>query len=483
MARHVSISWLTQIGRRPGFWLILVLLVFITLSHYGEVLENPALLTDITSSLGLTRHAFERVFYMAPIVWAGFMFGWRGAFITSLTALACMLPRAIFISQYPADALFETSAVFIIGNMLAVSFNGLRMERGYRTRLEVAHQKLQASEERYRELFDNAHDAIWLHDLKENIVVANKSFVRLTGYSLEELQGIEAGSLIAEGCIDRVKSMEDPLLRGEAIGHLSEATIVKKDKSKASVQLSTTPVSSNGQVVGFQHIARDTTEQKRMQENLQFYLRQITRAGEEERKRISRELHDDTIQALVVLSRRLDALASSGKGLSEDNSRYLEELRQQTNRIMQGVRRLSQDLRPAALDSLGLLPALEWLASDVAEYSGIETRVSVVGTKHHLPEEVGLVLFRIAQEALRNVWRHSQATKSKITVEFGEDKTRLTVSDNGKGFNPPPTMGDLTRDGKLGLAGMQERAQLIGATLAVQSELGKGSSITVEIPV
>jgi len=299
---------------------------------------------------------------------------------------------------------------------------------------------------------------------------------------LEELSGLKAGNLFDEGCVENIKAMEEPLLKVEPLGHLSEAKIIRKDRREAFVQLSTSPVFSNGQIVGFQHIARDITEQKRMQENLHFYLQQVTRAQEEERKRISRELHDDTIQALVVLSRQLDACASSKEGLSEDNRLRLEELRQQTNNIIQGVRRLSQDLRPAALDRLGLLPALEWLATAVAEYSGIATKVNVIGTERRLPEEVELVLFRTTQEALRNVWRHSQATEAKIAVEFDERKTRITVSDNGKGFNLPKSLGDLARDGKLGLAGMQERAQLIGGTLTAQSQLGHGASITIEVP-
>ncbi len=643
MVHYLSISWLTRVIRKPGFWLILSLLVLITLPHYGEAFEHPAFLTHMMTNLGLTRHAFERILYLAPIVWAAFLFGRKGAIITSLAALACMLPRAIFISPTPPDAVFESSAVFVVGNALAITFDSLRKERERRIQLAALNQtssvasqslelsqvlngsidsvidvmkvdaamvflvdektgeltlaahrgvsaefvrgvgglklgeglngrvaetgeslyvedasqdpsltrmavreegirsqlivplkskgkvmgtlcvaarsqrpvlpeelglvtaignqigvavenarlyqqqqevaeELRASEERYRELFENAHDAIWLHDLQGNIVTANESFVRLTGYTPEELRGIKAGDVIAEGCIDSVKDMEDPLLGDKAMGHLSEVTLVKKDKSEACVQLSTNPVLSNGQIVGFQHIARDVTEQKRMQDNLRFYLQQATRAQEEERKRISRELHDETIQALVVLSRQLDALASSGKGLSEKNSLLLEELRQQTNNVMQGVRRLSQDLRPAALDRLGLLSALEWLASDVTEYSGIATKIDVLGTERRLPEEVGLVLFRITQEALRNVWRHSQATEAEITVEFDQSKIMITVSDNGKGFNLPETIGDLARDGKLGLPGMQERARLLSGTLTVQSQLGRGSSITVEIP-
>jgi len=481
MAHYSSISRLVKIVSKPGFWLIIALVVLITLPHYAEVLEYPSFLTSIISSLGLTRHAFERVLYLAPIAWAGFMFGWKGAFITSLTALACMLPPALTISLYRTDALFEISAVFIIGNVLAVSFSALRRERDYRTHLEDTHQELRASEERCRELFDNAHDAIWLHDLDENIITANNACAIMTGYSLEELYDITAGKLFAEGCLECIKDLEDPLLRGEAMGHLSEAKMVRKDGNETPVQLSTSPVLSNGQIVGFQHIARDITEQKLMQENLHFYLHQTTRAQEEERKRISRELHDDTIQALVVLSRQLDALVSSSEGLPEDKKVRLEELWQQTNDIMKGLRRLSQDLRPEALDRLGLLPALEWLASDVAEYSGLVINVSVVGTTHRFAEEVELVLFRIVQEALRNVWRHAQATKADITVEFDEDKTRVTITDNGKGFSLPQTAGDLAKDGKLGLAGMQERARLIGASLMVESEPSKGTSVIVDV--
>ena len=482
MARYLSLNWLARVIRKPGFWLILALLVLITLPHYHEVLRLPPFFIPVMSNLGLDRHAFERILYLAPIVWAGFLFGWRGAFVTSLAALVCMLPRVIFISLHPMDSLFETSAVFIVGNVLAVSFASLRKERVYRTRLELAQQELRASEERYRELFESASDAIWLHDLEENIVAANKASATLTGYSLKELSTIKSGNLFAEDCLEDINQVEDSLLKNGAPGYLSEARIIRKDKSESYVQLSTNPVFSNGQIVGFQHIARDITEQKRMQENLSFYLHQVTKAQEEERKRISLELHDDTVQALVVLSRRLDALASGGKGLSEDNRLQLEGLWQQTNNIIQGVRRLSQDLRPAALDSLGLRATLEWLASDVAEYSGIETKVNVVGSERRLSGEIELELFRIAQEAMRNVWRHSKATRAGIKVEFDPTKTRITVSDNGKGFDIPQRMGDLAKEGKLGLAGMQERARLIGATLTVKSQPGKGSSITVELP-
>jgi len=488
MARaHQSlITQLIRVIRKPAFWLILGLFVLITVSHYSEAFGYTELFAYIIPGIGLTRHALERVLYLVPLIWSGFLFGFRGTIITSLAALACMLPRAISISPSPTDAIAETGAVFVTGSaissLLAFSMNLLHREREHTNQLRMAQQELRTSEERYRELFESANDAIWLHDLQDNIITANKSLSRLTGYTLEELSNIKSHQLFTEGCIDDVKEGECLPLETEAIGYLSEVTLVRKDGSKACVQLSTNPLFSNGQVVRFQHIARDITQEKQMQKNLRFYLQQATRAQEEERKRISRELHDETIQALVVLSRQLEALASSSQGLPEESRLRLEQLWQQTNNIMQGVRRLSQDLRPAALDRLGLVAVLERLAAEVAKYSAITPKVNVLGNEHRLGEEVEVVLFRIVQEALRNAVRHSQATSVEITVEFDQNKTRITVSDNGNGFSLPQTIGDLAKDGKLGLAGMHERAQLIGATLTIESQPGKGCTITAELP-
>jgi two-component system sensor histidine kinase DegS len=140
-------------------------------------------------------------------------------------------------------------------------------------------------------------------------------------------------------------------------------------------------------------------------------------------------------------------------------------------------------LRPVTLDRLGLLPALEHLASENTRYSGIATKVNVLGTERRLPEEMELVLFRITQEAIRNVARHSRANKSEITLDFSEQKVRVSISDDGKGFYLPERINDLSKDGKLGLLGMQERARLINGYLSIKSELGKGTNVTVDVLV
>ena len=276
-----------------------------------------------------------------------------------------------------------------------------------------------------------------MHDLEGNFISANLATEKMTGYSRDELYKMNVKEFLSAESLDLAHQIRRKLLNNEPVEQPYEQRIFRRDGSEAYIQLATSLVTDKGKPVGFQHIARDITEQKRMTENLHFYLQQATRAQEEERKRISHELHDDTIQALVVLSRQLDALASGGKGLTGEVRQRLEELWKQTDSILQGVRRLSQDLRPAAIDRLGLLPAIQWLASEVAEYSGVATRVNVIGTEHRLPEEVAIALFRIIQEALRNVWRHSGATSAEIIIEFKDKSTRITVSDNGRALHLP----------------------------------------------
>jgi len=240
-------------------------------------------------------------------------------------------------------------------------------------------------------------------------------------------------------------------------------------------------------------------ENARLYENMHFYIRQVTKAQEDERKRIARELHDDTAQALIDLSRRLDNLATSRERLSETVVEQLEEFQELIDSILRGVRRFSRDLRPSVLDDLGLLPALEWLTANLVEEDGVKAELKVYGDRRRLPPEAELALFRIVQEALSNVRKHSQASRVVTVVEFGEGRAgpelvlskaegwsrrvRITVDDNGQGFELPGRTGDLATAGKLGLIGMHERAHLLDGTLTVRSEPGKGTTVTVDVPV
>ncbi len=235
-------------------------------------------------------------------------------------------------------------------------------------------------------------------------------------------------------------------------------------------------------IIGAIETLEDITDRKRAEENLRHYLQEITRAQEEERKRIARELHDDTAQVLGSLSRQLDNFIRKKHGFAPNEVLFLKELQAQLNRGVQSMHHFVQALRPSLLDDLGLIPAVRSLAKGLQESDGIGTDLKVLGGERRLSPEVETLLFRIVQEALNNIRRHAQASEAQVVVEFAKDSTKVTINDNGRGFELSGRVDELPRSGKLGLAGMHERARLLDGTLEVKSTPGKGTTLIVEVP-
>lgn len=215
---------------------------------------------------------------------------------------------------------------------------------------------------------------------------------------------------------------------------------------------------------------RKTEEVKRLSlENIQ--------SQENERKRLARELHDDTAPNLAYLSLELDSIVDKSPDLSEGNVKRLKEIREKLNRTQQDIRRFSHELHPAILDNLGLEPALEALIADLNSRMNMRITFEVAGTEAQMPDEVRLELYRIAQEALNNIRKHSGTTEAAVCLKYSPDKTRLSVVDYGSGFNPS------TLNTGLGLTSMRERANLIGAKLEVHSRTGRGTTVSVELKI
>ena len=213
------------------------------------------------------------------------------------------------------------------------------------------------------------------------------------------------------------------------------------------------------------------TKERTIQENLRLYARGISRAQEDERKRIARELHDDTLQSLVVVARHLEELAVGDADVS------VAEVREEVRELARSVRRFSQELRPSVLDDLGLIPALKWLAQELQDNFGIEVTIETSGQPQQIDSEKELSLFRVVQEALTNVRKHAEATRASITVSFLDDRIEVTVQDNGQGFDMTAVEQETEAEAKLGLLGMQERAVMIGARVTVDS-----TTVTVRVP-
>jgi signal transduction histidine kinase len=252
------------------------------------------------------------------------------------------------------------------------------------------------------------------------------------------------------------------------------------------LSLSATKSYSNREVAILTAIGRQAgiaIENAYLYEHMRFYAHKITQAQENERKRIARELHDDTIQSLIALSRRMEALLSPGEWLTTPTAERIAELQDQTLDIIKRVRRFSQDLRPSILDDLGLLPALQELTAELNRETGLRAEFHVIGQERRLSSEVELTLFRIAQEALNNVRRHARAKRARTTVEISDSAVRMMIEDDGRGFKPPTLLEYPAAEPRLGLIGMQERARLLGGMLVVNSEPNQGTKVIVNVPV
>ncbi|MEN8614145.1 PAS domain S-box protein [Dehalogenimonas sp. THU2] len=336
----------------------------------------------------------------------------------------------------------------------------------------------------YRYLFENASDAIWVQDLEGRILYANRAAERLTGYEPETLISKDVLKFLPDAhSHDIAREVRRRLLAGEEFHQPYEQRIVRRDGTVAIWRMATSLVVSEGDIKGFQHIARDVTAERQLQDNMRYYVQEVIRAQEDERKRVARELHDEVSPSLLLLIQRIDAIVSNSRlKLSDGMKQKMEDLRVQTVEALESTRRIAQDLRPRILDDLGLIPALEWMADNLIKKQGIEARVMVKGQEQALSSEVQLLLFRIVQEAPNNIRKHSEASQVEITVTYGVEKTVVSIADNGKGFSLPQRVSDLAAMGKLGLAGMQERAQLIGGHISLKSDPGHGTVVTIEVP-
>ncbi len=195
------------------------------------------------------------------------------------------------------------------------------------------------------------------------------------------------------------------------------------------------------------------------QDSLRSYVQLAMRAQESERQRLSRELHDETIQDLVVVRNSLRGALQSGESLDE-RARLVES---GIDRSIDDIRRLCRALRPSILDDLGLIPAIEALTGEVRSHSKLDVSMDIKGTAVRLPAEAELAVYRVVQEALHNVERHASATRADVELSYDPSGTRVAIVDDGRGFDPEQAAAT----DRLGLVGMRERARLVGGELQV----------------
>ena len=214
----------------------------------------------------------------------------------------------------------------------------------------------------------------------------------------------------------------------------------------------------------------------RAREELHRLSARLVSAQEEERRKLSRELHDEIGQSMSAL---LVELGNFGSVLPPENAALQERL-QAVKRLAENnvvvLRNLSLLLRPSMLDDLGLVPALKWQAREVARRTGIKVKVDAEDVPDHLPDEYRTCIYRVVQEALHNATRHSKATHIRVTVTHGESGVTVRIQDDGVGFHAPQEKG-------MGILGMEERVRHLGGSFHIDSEAGHGAAISIQLPL
>jgi signal transduction histidine kinase len=216
------------------------------------------------------------------------------------------------------------------------------------------------------------------------------------------------------------------------------------------------------------------------EEERRIYTSRVLDAQEEERQRIARDLHDETMQTLLAIASSIETLMSVRNNDSEIE-RNTALIRDTALRAADKLREISLDLRPGVLSDLGLVSAVRWLADGVNEEYGIKTLIIINSTERKLSPRIEITVFRVIQEALNNIKRHSQASEALVTFEFNAECLKVTIEDNGQGFRLPRKFARLAAEGKLGLVGMEERINSLGGTLQIRSKLGEGTILSFDV--
>jgi PAS domain S-box-containing protein len=333
-------------------------------------------------------------------------------------------------------------------------------------------------------LIDLAHDAIFVRGLDSTIRFWNDGAAEMYGWSRDQAIGRTSHDLLKTTFPEPLEH----LLAGLYVSGHWEGELVQTRHDGVRLTVASRwslERDERGAPQAILEINNDITERKQAEESLrssreqlQDYSRGVVAALENERRSIARELHDESGQVLTSLKVGL-ALLQKDRECPASFVDQLEQLKQTTDAVMDGLRRLAMDLRPGALDRAGLVPAVQQYLGSFARQTGLHVDFVPLGLgDNRLPAELEINFYRMVQEALTNVARHARARNVGVVLERRDDRLLLIVEDDGAGFD----LSRALQKGRLGLVGMRERAQMMGGDLTIETSPGQGTAVYVEVP-
>ena len=372
----------------------------------------------------------------------------------------------------------ETNAVpFRNTNGEIISLLGITRDITEKRKIEIA---LRQNEEKYRTLVEQAADAIALYDASGKLLDTNTGATNLLGYTKGELVGMHLNEILTDDELKINPVRYDVLQQG--ISTIKQRGMRKKDGSIVETEVRSQQLPDGR----FLSVIRDLTERIEKEreltasyESIRKLTGHIQNIREEERTHIAREIHDELGQQLTVLKMDVSWVrkkVGSSDQLLQDK---LNDLIIMLDETVKSVRRISSDLRPSILDDLGLVAAMEWQLGEFEKRSSINTGFIHSGDDLQLPDSIRTALFRVFQESLTNIVRHSEAEFVTVSITIEDSNLILSISDNGKGFD----MHKAAEKKTLGILGMKERITMVGGEYKIESLLDKGTEVIVQIPL
>jgi PAS domain S-box-containing protein len=358
----------------------------------------------------------------------------------------------------------------------AVLIGGLIINRTRRKRAEGA---LRESEERFRNMADKAPVMIWVADADKHWTYVNQQWLDFTGRTMEEERGNGWADGVHpddyEGCIQTYASAFD---RREPF--TIEYRLRRADRQyRWVIDSGTARFSPGGEFLGYIGSCIDITERKAAEQALMDLSGQLIHAREDECARIARELHDNLNQSVAIISLELDQLGQNPPQSQAKLRESVQKLMRQAADLAKEIHHLSHDLHPSKLAYLGLVAAVESLCAELSESYKLKIEFTHSGVPALLPKAISICLYRIVQESLNNVIKHSGAKEAQVELSGNGQEIRVRVSDSGSGFDL-----ESARSKKgLGLISMRERLRLVGGTISINSLRSHGTQVCAKVPL
>ncbi|MEY2410193.1 MAG: hypothetical protein QOF48_2863 [Verrucomicrobiota bacterium] len=341
---------------------------------------------------------------------------------------------------------------------------------------------LRRSEQQYRLIADNSRDLISLVDVAGDFLYASPAHARTLGRNPKLLVGAPAIEIVHPEDQAGVRAAWEQAMTLRESRTMEVRMQHAEGDWRFFESVGNWIFDERGEPQRLIVVSRDVTRRKAAESASRELPRLIRDAQETERRRVARELHDSVNQILSAVKFRLQSVEE--KLAPRENAAWRDVLKAQAHleKAMQEVRRISRNLRPSELDDLGLVPAVRSLAEEFAERSHVKVHLAFTNLPEKLPVDTELNLYRIFQESLGNIERHSRATEVRIELSRDGSRLRASIRDNGKGFDPQRTRAEGERPG-MGLVDIRERAEFVGGRCTLVSAPGKGTEIVIEMPL